>query len=105
VAGSIQAGKDFPPTDRAGGQRRPPCPARRQRSIQVSQTARASSSQGQFQPLPQNCQNVAKRFGGLLPLPAQRRGERARGEGFLAIGPKGASSPRPSPPLRRGEGE
>ena len=43
--------------------------------------------------------------GGLLPLPAQRRGERAGGEGFVSSGPEGASSPRPSPPLRRGEGE
>src|SRR2546427_5109398 len=49
--------------------------------------------------------HVAERLGGLHPLPAQRSGERARGEGFVASGPEGASSPRPSPPLRRGEGE
>src|SRR2546425_10635923 len=49
--------------------------------------------------------HLAERLGGLLPLPAQRSGERAGGEGFVSSGPKGASSPRPSPPLRRGEGE
>ena len=42
---------------------------------------------------------------GLLPLPAQRSGERAGGEGFVSSVPEGASSPRPSPPLRGGEGE
>src|SRR5438128_916296 len=48
---------------------------------------------------------LAGRLGGFLPLPAQRSGERAGGEGFVCSGPEGASSPRPSPPLRRGEGE
>ena len=49
--------------------------------------------------------HLTERHGGFLPLPAQRSGERAGGEGFVSIGPEGASSPRPSPPLRRGEGE
>ena len=46
-----------------------------------------------------------QRLGGLLPLPAQRSGERAGGEGFVSGGPEGASAPQPSPPVRRGEGE
>src|SRR2546427_6574614 len=49
--------------------------------------------------------HVAERLEGLLPLPAQRSGERAGGEGFVSSGPESASSPRPSPPLRKGEGE
>ena len=49
--------------------------------------------------------HLGERLGGLLPLPAQRSGERARGEGLVSSGPEGASSPRPSPPLRGGEGE
>ena len=49
--------------------------------------------------------HVDETLGGLLPLPGQRSGERAGGEGFVSSGLEGASSPRPSPPLRRGEGE
>ena len=48
---------------------------------------------------------LAEGLRGFLPLPAQRSGERAGGEGFVSIRSEGASSPRPSPPLRRGEGE